>query len=69
MSIYLIVVLVSVTIAAFSQILLKKAASKSYSSVLREYVNPYVIGGYGLLFLSLFLTMFSYRGLDFTSVP
>lgn len=66
---YILILLLSVTVAAFSQILLKKSSGKKYPSVLREYLNPYVICGYGMLFLSLFLTMFSYRGLDFSNVP
>ena len=46
---YYILYLASVTIAAFSQFLLKKSANRSHDSFLKEYLNPYVIGGYGLL--------------------
>lgn len=65
----MIILIVSVTIASFAQILLKKSAEKSYSSPLREYLNPYVICGYGLMFLSMFLTITAYSGLDYTNVP
>lgn len=55
--------------ASFAQILLKKSASKNYSSPIREYLNAYVICGYGLMFLSMFVTIMAYSGLDFTNVP
>lgn len=66
---YLMILLLSVLIASFSQILLKKSAEKKYASFIREYLNPYVICGYGMMFISMFLTIFSYGGMDFTNVP
>lgn len=69
MNSYLIILIVSVTIASFAQVLLKKSAEKTYASPLREYLNLYVICGYGLMFLSMFMTIASYSGLDFTNVP
>ena len=59
----------SVTLASFSQILLKKGAMKGYPSLLRQYVNPWVIGGYGLLCVSLFLTNCGLRTLDYLNAP
>ena len=64
-----LILLSSVTLAAFAQILLKKGAEKTYSSFLRQYLNVYVIGGYGLTFFSLFLTTLAYRGLEYKVVP
>ena len=58
-NIYHLVWLSSVLIASFSQVLLKKAATKTYSSWIREYLNPLVICAYGILFLSMLLTMFA----------
>lgn len=66
---YIIILVVSVVIAAFAQILLKKSAEKTYASPIREYLNAYVILGYGLMFLSMFITIMAYSGLDFTNVP
>ena len=40
MNIYLIILIVSVMIASFAQVLLKKSAEKNYASPLREYLNP-----------------------------
>ncbi|MDO4305041.1 MAG: EamA family transporter [Bacillota bacterium] len=69
MNIYLIILVISVVVASFAQILLKKSASRTYSSPIREYLNIYVICGYGLMFLSMFVTIMAYSGLDFTNVP
>ena len=66
---YIVILIVSVIVASFAQILLKKSAEKTYSSPIREYLNVYVILGYGLMFLSMFMTIMSYGGLDFTNVP
>ncbi len=61
--------LASVTIASFSQILLKKGAMKEYPSFVRQYVNPWVIGGYGLMFFSVFLANCALRTLDYFTAP
>lgn len=68
MSMHLPVLVLSVLIASFSQILLKKSAQKTYPSVIREYLNVYVICGYGMMFLSMFLTIIAYSGMEFTNV-
>ena len=61
MKLHVIILLCSVLIASFSQILLKKSAGKTYRSVIFEYLNPYVICGYGMMFLSMFLTILAMR--------
>lgn len=66
---YYVLGIVSVVIASFSQILLKKGAMKKYGSFIREYINPYVLSGYVFMFGSVFLTMIVYRGMDFMNVP
>ncbi|MGN0376370.1 MAG: EamA family transporter [Suilimivivens sp.] len=68
MNMHLPVLVLSVLIASFSQILLKKSAQKTYPSVIREYLNVYVICGYGMMFLSMFLTIIAYSGMEFTNV-
>ena len=55
---YKLLVLLSVLIASGAQMLLKKGAEKGYDSPLRQYLNPWVIGGYGILALSLVLNIF-----------
>ena len=69
MNISYIIVIVSICVASFSQILLKKGAEKKYDSIIRQYLNPYVIIGYGMMFLSLLLTMLAYKGLEYKIVP
>ena len=59
----------SVAIASVSQVLLKKSALNKYDTVVREYLNPYVAGGYGLLFLSMLLTVYAYSGMDYKNGP
>lgn len=59
----------SVTVASFSQILLKMGAMKHYDSFLREYLNPWVIGGYLMMFASVFLSILGLRKLDYLNAP
>ena len=69
MNIYYVLGILSVIIASCSQILLKKGAMKAYDSFIKEYLNVFVISGYGMLFGSVFLTMLAYRGMDYMNVP
>jgi len=55
---YYILCLVSVFSAACAQMLLKQATRKQYPSFLRQYLNPWVIGGYGIMGCSLLLNVF-----------
>lgn len=66
---YLLCMLFSVSIASVSQILLKKSTFQKYDSVIREYLNPWVIGGYGMLFLSMTISIYAYSGVDFKNGP
>ena len=55
---YKLLVIFSVLAAAGAQILLKQGAKKNYPFFLRQYLNPWVIGGYGIMGLSLLLNIF-----------
>ena len=59
----------SVLVAAVSQVLLKKSALHHYDSWIREYLNPWVITGYILMFGSVFLSIMGLRGVDFFNAP
>lgn len=59
----------SVIVASFSQILLKKSTKKTYSSVIKEYLNLHVILGYGLLICSTLLTIIALKGISFKEAP
>ena len=64
------ILILSVAIASISQIILKKSTFKEYKSVIREYLNPYVIIGYGLMVVSTILTILAFKiGLDYKSSP
>lgn len=66
---YMVFLLLSVAVAAFSQILLKKSAQKTYPNVIREYVNAYVITGYAMMVASTLLTVAAYTGMDYKNGP
>ena len=59
----------AVALSAASQMLLKKAAKTDYSSPVREYLNIWVIGGYGLLVLSMLSVVFACRGIEMKNIP
>lgn len=67
--IYAGVLLFGVFISAVSQVLLKKAALKKYDSVLREYLNPYVVIAYAIFVLSTLLSIVSYQGIPLSMGP
>ncbi|MDE7476982.1 MAG: EamA family transporter [Lachnospiraceae bacterium] len=66
---FVLAMFLSVVIASISQVLLKKSTLNTYDTVLREYLNSYVISGYGLLFLSMLLTVYAYSGMDYKNGP
>jgi drug/metabolite transporter (DMT)-like permease len=66
---YILIMLISVMVASISQVLLKKSTYKSYNNVIREYLNPYVICGYGLLVVSMLLTVCAYSGMEYKNGP
>ena len=64
-----VVAVISVTVASFSQVFLKKSASKEHKTLRSEYLNPLVIIGYGMLLASMMLTIYVYTKLPFMNVP
>ena len=66
---YMLVMVVSVTIASISQIFLKKSTFYKHDNVIKEYLNVWVISGYVLLGASMLLTIFAYSGMDFKNGP
>ena len=60
---------VSVIISAFSQIVLKKSAQKTYRNILLEYLNPYVISGYFIFFAAVFLDMLALKKVPVSYIP
>ena len=66
---YILLLVSSVIVASLSQILLKKSAMKTYTSFIKEYINPYVIIGYIMMVASTVLTVLAYRGVDYKNGP
>lgn len=52
-----------------SQILLKKSAQKKYDTFWKEYLNPYVVVGYGMMVLSTLLIILAYHGTAYKNGP
>ena len=65
---FFLLMILAELIASTSQILLKKSAQKEYPSFIREYLNVLVIGGYGLLMVSMVISIFCYDGLGYMGV-
>lgn len=61
--------LVGVFISAISQVMLKKAALKTYSSPIKEYLNPLVIMAYVMFVGTTFLSILAYRGIPLSMGP
>ena len=65
---YTLILIMNCFISAFSQVLLKKASLRDYKSFIRQYFNLYVLFGYGLFFLVLFVNVILLRKLPLTVV-
>ncbi len=52
---------IAIFLAASAQTILKYAASRQYVRWWETYLNPYVLGAYGMLFCSLLLSVWTYR--------
>ena len=59
--IYSSILLFGVFISSISQVLLKKSAQKTYDSKIKEYLNPLVIIGYFIFFVSTLFSIISYK--------
>ncbi|SHJ08789.1 EamA-like transporter family protein [Clostridium amylolyticum] len=66
---HILIMMISVLVAAISQILLKISANKEHKNIINEYLNPHVILGYVLLFASTILTILALRGMELKNLP
>ena len=66
---YVLILVFSVFVASCSQILLKIASGKEHDSIIKEYWNPQVIIGSGMMFASTILTILAFKGLDYKNGP
>ena len=66
---YVLLLILAVLVSSISQIILKKSASKTYDSVLKEYLNVYVITGYVLMVISTVLVVLGLKGVPYKNEP
>lgn len=57
--IYKLLVILNVLVASVAQMLLKKGASIEWGSFVRQYLNGWVIGGYGIMILAMMANIFA----------
>lgn len=69
MLLYAGLLLLGVFLSAISQVMLKKAALRQYSSKLREYLNPLVIVAYTIFVGTTFLSIYAYKGIPLSMGP
>ena len=67
--IYSAIMLMGVLVSSVSQILLKISAKKTYSSKIREYLNPWVIIGYGLFFGCTLISLYALKVVPLSMQP
>ena len=67
--IYACIMLFGTFISAISQVILKKAASKTYENKIREYVNLPVISAYTIFVVATFLGVFAYKVVPLSMGP
>ncbi|MGL4484268.1 MAG: EamA family transporter [Anaerovoracaceae bacterium] len=61
----IILMIFGVFISSISQVLLKKSANNnSKQSIVKQYLNPYVIIGYGLLGIAMLIPLYAYTVLE-----
>ncbi len=56
---FYVLVLFNIFVAGVAQMLLKKSAMTKHPSFIQEYLNPWVVGGYSLMMLSLVSNIFA----------
>lgn len=66
---YSCILLLGVFLSAISQVMLKKAAMKTYDSRIKEYLNPLVIIAYSIFVLTTFMSIFAYKGIPLSMGP
>lgn len=66
---YALLIVLGTFISSVSQVILKKASSKKYDSVIREYLNLPVISAYFIFFLATLLSLLAYKGIPLSMGP
>ena len=69
MNISYLIAFFSVFVASISQILLKQSAQAEHKNIFLKFLNWRVIAGYGLMFVTTILNVFSYREVELRITP
>ena len=62
-------IMIGTFVSAVSQVLLKKAANKTYENRIREYLNPLVIVAYSFFFGATLLSVLAYKVVPLSMGP
>ena len=68
-ALYSLFILFGTFISAISQVMLKKAAMKTYPSKIREYLNPLVLSAYLIFIVAPLCSVIAYRGVPLSLGP
>ena len=66
---YYAIMTLGVLIAGFSQVMLKRAALKTYDNFLAQYLNPLVVTAYLMFVASTACSVFAYRRVPISLTP
>lgn len=66
---YALLLLISVFISSLSQVLLKKAALRTHTSVVKEYLDPYIVIAYSIFAIVTLLSIYAYRVVPLSMGP
>lgn len=66
---YYLIMVLGILIATISQLFLKKAAVRHYTSFIREYLNVLTIIGYGMMFLSTVCSLIAHKVVPVSMAP
>lgn len=66
---YWVLLVTAVIVSTVSQLLLKRGAMRQSKGFLDDYLNPWVICGYGLMVISTLCIVFAYKGVDYKNGP
>jgi len=61
---YAVLFVFNVFLAACAQVMLKTSANRNYSTKIKEYLNPYVIGAYSIFVVNTLVSIYCYRFLE-----
>lgn len=67
--IYALIMMAGTFISAVSQVILKKAAGKTYDNKLKEYLNAPVISAYSIFVIATLLSVFAYKVVPLSMGP